>query len=213
MAETKPANAGIRRANWAPDRSSFRVVVGPKTVGSFVPKLTKAAFERYGFPAAAILTDWEAIAGRELASYTEPERLKWPKQTDIAAETDSVEGIKDAAQPGATLVLRVDGPRAIEIAHRKTQLLERINAYFGFRAVTDLRFVQAPISRSKVKPKAKVLIARGPQAQAKSEPSPRQAIDFGKIANTGLRGALERLGSAVEARSAEKAGGKRIGVS
>lgn len=212
MIEAKTANAGFGRANWAPDRSSFRVVGGPKTVGSFVPKLTKAAFERYGFPAAAILTDWEAIAGRELASYTEPERLKWPKQKDVATETDSVEGIKDATQPGATLVLRVDGPRAIEIAHRKTQLLERINAYFGFRAVTDLRFVQAPISRSKLKPKSKVLMTRGPQAAAKSEPSPRQAIDFGKIANAGLRGALERLGTAVEARSAERAGAKWLDV-
>lgn len=212
MAEAKAASIGMGRANWAPDRPSFRVVAGPKTVGSFVPKLTKAAFERYGFPAAAILTDWEAIAGRELASYTEPERLKWPKQTEVAEEASTVEGIKDAAQPGATLVLRVDGPRAIEIAHRKTQLLERINAYFGFRAVTDLRFVQAPISRAKLKPKAKVIMARGPHAAEKSEPSPRQAIDFGKIANAGLRGALERLGSAVEARSAGKAGAKRLGV-
>ena len=200
--------AALKAGNWAPDRSSFRVVVGPKTVGSFVPKLTKAAFERYGFPAAAILTDWEAIAGRELASYTEPERLKWPKQADSSVS----EGTRDASEPGATLVLRVDGPRAIEIAHRKTQLLERINAYFGFRAVTDLRFVQAPISRKVQKLKAKTLLARGPQSAVKSEPTPRQTIDFGKIANPSLRGALERLGSAVVARSAETASAKRTSI-
>ena len=212
MSHSKSAVASAARANWAPDRSSFRVVMGPKTVGSFVPKLTKAAFERYGFPAAAILTDWEAIAGRDLASYTEPERLKWPKHTEVAAENAGVEGVHNAAEPGATLVLRVDGPRAIEIAHRKTQLLERINAYFGFRAVTDLRFVQAPISRTKAKPKAKTLMARGVQAAVTSEPSPRQVIDFGKIANAGLRGALERLGSAVNARAAERAGAKQASV-
>ncbi|MEM7193207.1 MAG: DciA family protein, partial [Pseudomonadota bacterium] len=48
---------------------------------------------------------------------------------------------------GATLVLRIEGPRAIEVQHRAPQMLERINAYFGYRAVTELRFLQAPISR------------------------------------------------------------------
>ena len=35
-----------------------------KSVGELVPALTRPAFEKYGFPAAAILTNWEAIAGR-----------------------------------------------------------------------------------------------------------------------------------------------------
>src|SRR4051794_32324247 len=55
---------------------------GVKTVGSFLPGLTRKAFEKYGFSAASLITDWATIAGRELASYTAPERLKWPRAVE-----------------------------------------------------------------------------------------------------------------------------------
>jgi len=34
-------------------------------------------------------------------------------------------------------VLRVEGPRAIEVQHRSGPILERVNTYFGYRAVAE----------------------------------------------------------------------------
>src|SRR5215475_533447 len=52
---------------------------GVKAVGSFLPALTRKAFEKYGFSTAALVTDWVRIVGRELAASTAPERLRWPR--------------------------------------------------------------------------------------------------------------------------------------
>lgn len=114
-----------------------------KSVGSFVPGLTRKSFEKYGFSTATLLTDWAQIAGRDLASFTLPERLKWPR--NVEAYEDVADG--SSGRPGATLVLRVDGPRAIEVQYQTSQIMERINAHFGYRAISEIRFIQAPLGR------------------------------------------------------------------
>ena len=137
MAETS-ADRG-KRQGFIPSGGGWRPhSVRAKSVGEFVPALMKPAFEKYGFPAAAILTDWAAIAGTELAAFTAPERLKWPRKASSGT---------DGGGQGATLILRVDGPRALEVEHLRPRLIERINASFGYRAVADIRVLQAPLQR------------------------------------------------------------------
>lgn len=114
-----------------------------KAVGSFVPGLTRKSFEKYGFSTATLLTDWAIIAGRDLASFTLPERLKWPRHVEAFEDVAAGAG----GRPGATLVLRVDGPRAIEVQYQTGQIIERINAHFGYRAVSEIRFIQAPLGK------------------------------------------------------------------
>lgn len=114
-----------------------------KALGSFVPTLTKKAFEKFGFSTATLLTDWAQIVGAEIAGYTVPERLKWPR----APQGDY--GEEESARPGATLILRVDPARALDVEYRARQITDRINAYFGYRAVESLRLVQAPVLETK----------------------------------------------------------------
>jgi hypothetical protein len=114
-----------------------------KAVGSFVPGLTRKSFEKYGFSTATLLTDWALIAGQDIASFSLPERLKWPRNVEAFEETAE----DRRGRPGATLVLRVDGPRAIELQYQTGQIIERINAHFGYRAVSEIRFIQAPLPK------------------------------------------------------------------
>lgn len=169
---------------------------GPVSVGAFLPQVTRKAFQRFGFPAAALVTDWSAIVGPDLASYTRPDRIKWPRKPkggDPAARDLLDDG--SIKPPGATLVLRVDGPRALEIQHRASQLLERINVYFGYRAVTDLRILQAPVVVADCRARAMA-----------SAPPPRSVIGTGRAKMSsstnapGLEVALERLAAAVAER-------------
>ena len=152
-----------------------------RSVGSFVPQLTRVALEKFGFPAAAILTDWPAIAGSDLASFTAPERLRWPKRAGDPADGDN----PWHGAEGATLILRVEGPRVLEMQHRTPQLIERVNAYFGFRAVIDVRLLQAPLA----KPKRIV----GPDRKQ----APKLPIAASDVADAALRDVLERLGGNV----------------
>ncbi|MEM7191809.1 MAG: DciA family protein, partial [Pseudomonadota bacterium] len=109
--------------------------------------LDEAARAR-GFATAALLSDWRTIAGAELARHTMPDKIIWPRRRTGPYDDDEADTARRGHKSlGATLVLRIEGPRAIEVQHRATQMLERINAYFGYRAVTELRYLQAPISR------------------------------------------------------------------
>lgn len=105
-----------------------------------MPGLTRKSFEKYGFSTAALLTDWPRIVGAELAGATVPERLKWPRATETLEDEATRTG-----REGATLVLRVDPALALEVEYRGRQIVERINAFFGYGAVAELRLLQAPI--------------------------------------------------------------------
>jgi hypothetical protein len=182
--------------DWGPPRR------GVRAIGQFVEDLTRPAFAKYGFSAAVILTQWEAIAGPEMAAYTVPERLKWPHAT--GPDDDDDDGRR---RSGAILVLRVSGPRAVEIQHRSRELIERINASFGFCAVTQIRIIQAPIdpraqSQWRLKLKSSGVYGAGKSAgggtpQLKSRPA---ALDL--VEDERLREALERMARGVARRAA-----------
>jgi hypothetical protein len=157
-----------------------------RAVSSYLPQLTRKAFEKYGFASTALLTDWPSIVGEDIASYTAPERLKWPRGVDAFGDIEP----GNEHRPGATLVIRVDGPRAIELQHRAHQIIERINASFGYRAVSELRFVQAPIE-------SKGALNRRPSLPPQPDRAVEESGELSTIKDEALRGALARLQSSM----------------
>ena len=165
-------------------------VYGVKAVGSFLPALTRKAFEKYGFSTATLVTDWVRIVGRELAVATAPERLKWPRGL---APVDVEGNAPGQGSRGATLVLRVDGGRSLDVQHKARQIIERINAYFGYAAIAELRIVQAPVG---AEPRATPRVPQSPRPASQPLPLPAEVA---QVADPGLRDALARLGAEVKA--------------
>ncbi len=161
-----------------------RQYFGAKAVGSFLPALTTKAFQKYGFSTVALITDWRTIIGGELARFTAPERLKWRRLAE-AGENDAAD--PPATRSGATLVLRVDGAKALEVQYQARQIIERINAYFGYAAVSELRLIQAPPPPATAPP-SHPKVAATPLTQ-----------EVAGIAHPGLRDALARLGGEIRA--------------
>lgn len=160
-----------------------RKFAGAKAVGSFLPALTTKAFRRFGFAAASLITDWPTIAGRDLARFTVPERLKWPRAAERADDEDAS---PPARRSGATLVLRVGGGNALNVQYGTRQLIERINAYLGYPAIAELRIVQAPV-------------APPPQVRgATRRPSQPLTHEVAGIGDAKLRNALARLGAEIK---------------
>lgn len=178
----------------APASTAFKRTPGyvpAKAVGSFVPRLTRKAFEKYGFSTAALLTDWETIVGPALARVTQPERLKWPKGVEVWGEVQ-----EDAVgRPGATLVLKVDPARALDIEYKRAQILDRINGFFGYRAVIDIRLVQHAVAAGPPPTAA----SGAAHARPAAHPAPQQVapLEISRIADDGLRAALERMHAGV----------------
>ena len=162
-----------------------RAASGARPIGAYAGRALDPAARARGFATTALLSEWPAIVGAELAGFTMPDRVVWPRRREAEGE----EPRRGRRGDGAVLVLRVEGPRAIEVQHRSDQILERVNTYFGYRAVVELRIRQAPVAR-----------------RSKAPPLPPPPLDPGvlppstAIADEGLRAALLRLGSLAKRR-------------
>ena len=152
-----------------------------RAVGSFLPGLTTKALQKYGFSTAGLVLDWPSIVGGEIARYTAPDKLSWPRR----AEADDEDSARPPARrSGAVLVLRVEPAKALDVQYRGSHIIERINTYFGYAAVSQLRLIQAPMPLSPPK--------REPRSVSK--PLTREVAG---IADPKLRDALARLGAEI----------------
>jgi hypothetical protein len=109
--------------------------ISAKPLSVLLSDVFSDAYAKQGFAARELVTRWAEIAGPEVAAHSEPLKIQWPRP---------VEG--QPTEP-ATLVLRVEGPMALEIQHASDQILQRVNRFFGWSAVGRLALRQAPLSR------------------------------------------------------------------
>jgi hypothetical protein len=149
-----------------------------KPLRELVGKVVGDAFARQGFASAELVTRWEDIVGAEIAAHSEPIKLNWPRRAG------------GEEREAATLVLRVEGPAAIEIQHLAGLICERVNRFLGWRAVGRLAYRQAPLRR------------RESRARRSADPglAARFAEQLSDIDDDALKEALARLGAAVKER-------------
>jgi hypothetical protein len=172
-----PANDSA--AKNPPAAEAPRLARGPVSVSSLIGRLTRNALGARGMAGADLLAQWSAIVGPELATLATPSTLK--------RERGQQSG------DGATLVLRVaSGAAATVLQLKGPQVVERVNRFFGYRAVARLQVVAgAPLKKA------------APKATTES-PSPKtlQEIErsLAHVQNPDLRTALARLGAAVRRR-------------
>lgn len=165
---TKPINRPARRG------SAFA-----KPLRDVLGKLVGETFRRQGFASAELVTRWSDIVGAEIAAHSEPMKVQWLRSKD------------DEDQKPGTLVLRVEGPAAIEIQHLADVICERVNRFLGWRAIARIALRQAPLRRGGRK---KAAPADDPIAMAEV------AAGLSGIADDDLRQALARLGAAIKRR-------------
>ena len=154
----------------------------PKTLGHQAGKITKPIFGGRGLADGSIVSHWGEIVGGLLARHSTPERIIFRT------------GRKDAG----VLHLRIDsGGLAMEIQHMSPVLIERINSYFGFRAVADLKITQGPLPDQPEQPSDAV------RPLSEDENLILQN-DLQDIDDPEIQDALAALGRAVRGRKTEK---------
>ena len=147
-----------------------------KPLREIAGKIVGETFTRQGFASAELVTRWSDIVGMEIAAHSEPIKIQWTRPAD-----------GEAAEPGA-LVLRVEGPAAIEIQHLANVICERVNQFLGWRAVARIALRQAPLRRGQRQAAPAVAAVAAQQiAQTLSD-----------IGDDDLRAALARLGAAIK---------------
>lgn len=157
----------------------------------------RSAAGRRGIAEARLITHWPEIAGEKLAEASRPVRVKAPRGMAL----------------GGVLVLAVDGARASEVEHAIPQVIEKVNAYYGYGAVAEVKLTQSvsgpflPLRRP-TRPRAVKPEELPTETKAKLDAMTKP------IESDALRDALQRLGANVLSRdeaAKEKAAGKKDG--
>ena len=148
----------------------------PTLLSEVAGKTIADALARQGFASTGIVTHWAEIVGAEIAAHAEPMRMSWPRRVH-----------EDAPEP-ATLVLRVEGPVALEIQHLSGVIIEKVN-----RSSAGARSGASRSARRR---------CGGAGRRSARRPGPgrvaRLAAGMADIKDEDLRGALARLGAAVK---------------
>jgi hypothetical protein len=140
-------------------------------------ELTRAAFARYGFAYADLIAQWPEIAGERVAQWSEPERIRWPRQSS------------GDRKMGGTLVIRAALGRGLDLQHEVPRVLERINAFYGYGAIAQIKIVQGALQRRN-RPSRPVL---------KLDETAARSLDsqLTPVNDPDLKEALRRLGTGV----------------
>lgn len=149
----------------------------PRPLSALLGATLGGVFKAQGFANTEILSRWGDIVGPEVAAHSEPIKINWPRP------------VADEAPEPATLVLRVEGPAALEIQHLSALILERVNRFFGWQAIGRIALRQAPLRR------------REPVRRLSPvDPAVAAAIaaDLPQVTDDDLRQALARLGAAIK---------------
>src|SRR3954465_15449805 len=92
--------------------------ISAKPLSVLLSDVFSEAYAKQGFAARELVTRWAEIAGPEVAAHSEPLKTQWPPPAE------------GQVQEPATLVLRVEGPMALEIQHASDVILQRVNRFF-----------------------------------------------------------------------------------
>jgi hypothetical protein len=151
--------------------------ISAKPLSVLLGQVFSDAYAKQGFASRELVTRWAEIAGSEVAAHSQPLKIQWPRP---------VEG---QVQEPATLVLRVEGPMALEIQHSSDVILQRVNRFLGWNAVGRLALRQAPLSRVTPRRVSKVLDAASVA---------KIAATLSGVEDEDLRTALARLGASIK---------------
>ena len=148
----------------------------PRPLSELLSATLSDALKAQGFASTEIISRWNDIVGPEIAGHSEPLKISWPRVTS------------DEKPELATLVLRVEGPAALEIQHLSAVILERVNRFFGWQAIGRIAIRQAPLKRRGATPPSKIDEAA----------AARIADTISDVTDDGLRQALGRLCLAIK---------------
>ncbi len=156
---------------------------------------------RHGFAQADVLLRWAEIVGEALAPTCRPVRVSY--RGERGRNSGPGHGL------GATLVVRTDGARAPEVDHLAPRIIERVNQFYGYRAVSRIRITQTGVAPAP-RPVAGAGFAEGQAAfaaavESTEEDTARAAALTQGVEDAGLRAALTRLGANVLARRRTRA--------
>jgi hypothetical protein len=103
---------------------------GAKAIGDLMPEIGRTAFRRFGFVQSSVVTRWPEIVGSQHARVCSPEAIRFPPG-------EKAEGILQL------VVLPAHAPLIEQVV---PEIIERVNRFFGYRAVARVKLRQGAVT-------------------------------------------------------------------
>ena len=177
---TAAPKAGAKRAK---PRAYERARGGPaKAIADLMPQIGRTAFRRFGFVQSSVVSRWPEIVGPSHAKVCTPESIRFPPG-------EKAEGV---------LQLVVLPAHAPLIQHVIPEIIERVNRFFGYRAVSRVKLRQGAVQAPPAQENSRV-------APPSLKPIPMELGDsLRDIGDPELRTVLESLARSLGGRNGEK---------
>ncbi len=107
-----------------------------RACGDLVGDIAGTTFKRFGFVQGAVVSRWSEIVGERYARVSTPESIRFPA----------------GKKAGGTLTLAVEGAHAPLIQHLGPLIMERVNRFFGYEAISKIAFRQGRVPKAQARP-------------------------------------------------------------
>ena len=138
----KPGKAGKAKAKaWERPRGGQA-----KPIADLMPQIGRAAFRRFGFVQSSVVTRWPEIVGERHARVCMPESIRFP-------QGEKSDGIMQL------VVLPAHAPL---IQHVIPEIIERVNRFFGYKAVARVKLRQGAVKPPHAEERSKAPVSLKP---------------------------------------------------
>ena len=104
------------------NKESKTYVQGLRPFGITLPRGIKGILKKSGYNYSEIIGKWSFLVGKEISSFCYPKSIK------------IIKGGKNGI-----LILRVERGNEINVEYAKKNIINKINAYFGYKFINEIR--------------------------------------------------------------------------
>ena len=111
-------------------------VQGLRSFGTTLPRGVKGILKKNGYNYSEIISKWNMLVGKDISSCAYPKSIKMKKE-------DS----------NGTLVLAIKRGDEINIEYSKKEIINKINSYFGYKLINEIKLQTINFEGKKTKNK------------------------------------------------------------
>ena len=118
------------------NKESKTYVQGLRSFGNTLPRSVKGILKKNGYNYSEIISKWDMLVGKDVSGCSYPKSIKMTK-----------------GDKNGTLVLAVERGNEINIEYSKEEIINKINSFFGYQLIKDIRIQTFNSNTKKIKNK------------------------------------------------------------
>ena len=147
------------------NRESKTYVQGLRPFGNTLPRSVKGILKKNGYNYSEIISKWNLLVGREISNCCYPKSIKMTR-----------------GNKSGTLILSIERGNEINVEYSKKEIINKVNSYFGYRLINEIRLQTLNSLNKKNKDK-----------NIQNESSKKFKEKINEIKNKDIRDSLEQL--------------------